>query len=260
MTCVGAVLTAGPPGEQRLGSGVLALPRRCAGKPGVVVRHETTQVRRHLGALRWPVASVQDPGERLDDHRIQVATGPVGEQGERIGDGEPVRHEPVGGDRVEGIRYSDDPGRQRNAIAGQTPGVSRAVEVFVVVPDALGRPGEEVDPVQEPLAGLRVPFEGLQVLAGRGLDGPEHVRRQHETADVVEPGRLLQGCLLGCGKTQIVGDPPGQQAHPLAVSHACRVLGFQGSYESVDGSLVGAHLLFVLHQDPPGDEQRRRDE
>ncbi len=76
----------------------------------------------------------------------------------------------------------------------------------------------------------------------------------------MQPSGQREHPLLVGGEPELLTHPAREDGDSLTVPGAGGVLGLQGGDEGMDGHLVGARPLAVLHHDPAGDEERCRDE
>src|SRR5262249_27700358 len=97
-------------------------------------------------------------GEGVDDLGVELGAGAALELLDRLvgRDAPPV--DALGGHGVESIRDEDDPGAERDALAGEAVGVAAAVPALVMVEHPVGD-GVDAQAFEHPEADLRMPLE-----------------------------------------------------------------------------------------------------
>ncbi len=126
---------------------------------------------------------------------------------------------------VEAVGDGQDPGGQRDRLAGQAAGVAGAVVVLVVV----GHAGQEVVELLEVLedvhADLDVRLDRPVFLGRQRLGLLEHHVVDADLADVVEQAHQVEVAPLVGREAELLAQPDGDPRDPLGVARGIRVLG-----------------------------------
>src|SRR6185503_20373489 len=99
---------------------------------------------------------------------------------------------PVGGHRVERVAHEDDPGLDRNLLAGLAVGIAGAVPALMAPADDRPHLRETLDRREDPLAELGVRLDHAPLLRRQRPRLEQDARRDADLADVVEERAELE--------------------------------------------------------------------
>src|SRR5699024_5497029 len=192
-------------------SGVLALPRtrrgRAVAPPGWFG---------DVGGL--PPFALHRAHQCLDHAWIELCTCAATQFRDGFFHGPGLSVRPCGGEAVEDVGDTDDPGGFGDLHSHQAHGVAATVQSFVVVPNPVQGLVQETDLPDDLVATRGMQLDGRVFLVGELARLLEHLRGYTELADVVQHPRVTDFLHALGGHTQLLGDHRRPLCHPHAVS------------------------------------------
>ena len=173
------------------------------------------------------LAAAHDGREGIDGVRVELDAGEAMQFGKRILHASRGAVSAAGGHGVEGFRQVDDAGAQRDPFAGQLVGVSRSIEVFVVVADVAQGALELFDGLQDGAGDERVAFDGRAFVGRQGAGLLEDGLFDAEFAEIVEDAGDADAAHFVVGQAHFAGRGRGQCGDVFGMEAGIRVLGLQ---------------------------------
>ena len=129
---------------------------------------------------------------------------------------------------IEGVDHRDDASTERDLLAAETVGVTRAVEMLVVMPDDQPDVLPGVDVRENRRADLRVGLHHLAFLGGQRLRLAQQCFGDRDLADVVETGAEADDAAHAVADADVACDRIGHADEPRRVLLGLVVLGLEG--------------------------------
>jgi hypothetical protein len=184
--------------------------------------------------------------QRGDHNGIELRAGVRAQFRERILRRPPGAVGAVAAHRVEGIGAEDDPGDDRDVLAGQAVGVARSVVALVARPHHAGDRGDLRHRGEDGLAleGMAAHDRPLPLVERAGL--VDDLGRHGDLADVVELRDGVQVPAVLARHVEPFGDRLGQGHHVVGVLGGAVVVSLEHRDGGVDGGPVGRLLGGLL--------------
>ncbi len=225
---------------------------------------------RGKGARQLTKLAERDVEKRPHDLRIEVRAGRTHEFGTGLGERHGLLVRPGRGHYLEAVADGDKPSRIRDLVAAQALGIPRAIELFVVLPDAVGprpEPGNEWRGSYFARAGVPEDDHPFGVVESAGL--VQDARGNVELADVVKQRGPLQLRALVSVEAHFVGQKRGVGPRPFRVpngpavvpaqrgDHGQEIFGARLSVARVGGVLHLAEPLLEIGPEREAQARRR---
>src|SRR6266478_3812212 len=187
-----------------------------------------------------------DSHKDVDDRWIKLASGAALNLVAGMGHGQGAAVGTVADHGIHRIRDGKDARTERNLVALQSPGVTRAVKKLLVRENDFRGVAQKRNANQHVVADLAVYAHDLLFVVVQGARFAQNAIGNGHLADIVEESGARQDGQIGIRHGHGPGDGYAKRSDPLAMSFRFGIFQVQGASEGLERVVVGLLEFHVL--------------